>query len=101
MSLGLEPGEEYFLEAATIGTTVLEESIRQACEKCLNAYKSLHKSEFLSFTFTKLTLMECGPCILEDPVLEKTKETKTLGVFKHWGFTRLATHQIVEMCVIL
>lgn len=77
MSLGVEPGEEHYLEAATIGTTVLEDSITQACEKCLDAYKSLYKSEFLSFNFIKLTLMECGLCILEDLVLEKMKETKT------------------------
>lgn len=98
MSLGVGAGEKYFLEVATLGTIVLEESIRQACEKCLDAYKSLHKSEFLSFTSIKLTLMECGLCILEDPVL-KTKEPKTWSL--PLGIYQTSNSPDIEMCVIL
>ena len=77
--MGVGPGEEYFLKAATLETTVPGKSVRRACEKCLDAYKSLHKlkTEFLSFTSIKLTLVECGLYVLEDTVLEEAKGPKT------------------------
>lgn len=79
VSMGVGPGEEYFLKATTLETTVLAKSVRWTYEKCLDAYKSLHKlkTEFLSFTSIKLTLVECGLYVLEGTVLEEAKGPKT------------------------
>lgn len=77
--MGVGPGEEYFLKGVMLETTVLAKSVRWAYEKCLDAYKLLHKlkTEFLSFTSIKLTLVECGLSVLEGTVLDEARGPET------------------------